>query len=312
MRALHAVPRSLMALAFRQDDLLSAAQCEEVGLGAGRRGRLIATGTWSRVTSGVVDTAPGRDRRRDADHRRRRAAWTGLLAYGPDAIAVGSCALALFGVSGLPADIAPEVALPGGSRRRSRDGIRVRHYAGIETVGFGSRSLAALEPALVQALPDLPRRNGVAVLDDVLRRGMLTARGLGRVRSSLRGRRGTARVREWFDLIDVRAESPLETFARLECVDAGVPPDELQVEIRSSRGALLGRGDLGWRLPDGRWLLAEIDGREFHETAEAVLRDRRRQNALVLSGQVDLLRFTSNDVSTPGAVPSAIRAALAR
>ena len=44
---------------------------------------------------------------------------------------------------------------------------------------------------------------------------------------------------------------PLETFARLECVDAGVPPDDLQVEIRSSRGHLLGRGDLGWRLPRG-------------------------------------------------------------
>ena len=111
--------------------------------------------------------------------------------------------------------------------------------------------------------------------------------------------------------MDRRAESPLETFARLECVDAGVPPDDL-VEIRSSRGHLLGRGDLGWRLPHGRWLIAEIDGREFHERPDALLRDRSRQNALVSSGRVDILRFTATDLSTRAIVPSTVRTALNR
>jgi hypothetical protein len=93
-----------------------------------------------------------------------------------------------------------------------------------------------MEPALIQALPDLPRRHGVAVLDDVLHRGLLTPLGLERVRRGLAGRRGAEEVRGWLDLADARAESPLETFARLECVDAGLPPDELQVEIRSPGG----------------------------------------------------------------------------
>ncbi|KQR17582.1 hypothetical protein ASF78_09995 [Cellulomonas sp. Leaf334] len=141
---------------------------------------------------------------------------------------------------------------------------------------------------------------------------MLTSSGLVRVRDGLCGRRDARRVRGWFDLVDARSESPLETFARLECVDGGVPPDELQVEIRSSSGGFLGRGDLGWRLPSSRWLIAEIDGREFHERTDALLHDRHRQNALILSGQVDLLRFTSRDVATRGALPTAIRRALAR
>ena len=139
------VPRSLVALAFRQEDLVSADQCDAAGLGAGRRGRLITTGTWSRVTHGVFDTAPRRDRRHDADHRRRRSAWIGLLAYGPEAIAVGACALALVGAAGLPADIVPEVALPGGTRRQSRDGVRVRHFAGMETMRYGSRAVSTWE-----------------------------------------------------------------------------------------------------------------------------------------------------------------------
>ena len=171
----------------------------------------------------------------------------------------------------------------------------------------------SLGSALVQALPELPRANAVAVLDDCLRRGLQSRADIEGVRQRVRSRRGSAGLAEHvFGRVDPRAESPLETFARLQCVDAGIAPDELQVEIRSPGGRLLGRGDMGWRLPRGRWLIAEIDGRAFHETAEAVLRDRRRQNALVLSGQVDLLRFTASDVAARGVLPAAIRGALAR
>ena len=125
-------------------------------------------------------------------------------------------------------------------------------------------------------------------------------------------RRGASGCDAWWDLVEPRAESPLETFARLQCTDAGMPPDELQVEIRSAAGHLLGRGDLGWRLDGDRWLIAEIDGREFHESPEAVLHDRRRQNALLTTGRVDLLRFTWPDITARTVIPAAIRAALRR
>lgn len=235
-----------------------------------------------------------------------------MLAFGPGAIGVGACALALHGVEGLPRDIGSEVALPGGSAGRHRSDVRVRTFGPFESLRYGDRWIAALVPALVQALPELPRPHAVAVLDSVLHRGWVTDRTFGLVRERVRGRRGAAGLAAWWSLADRRAESPLETFARLECVDAGVPPDDLQVEIRSLHGRLLGRGDLGWRLPGGRWLIAEIDGREFHERPEALLRDRSRQNALVSTGRVDILRFTAADVSTRGRVPLAIRTALAR
>ncbi len=235
-----------------------------------------------------------------------------MLAHGPSAIAVGPCALALHGVRGLPLHIVPEVALPSVHPRRTRDGIRVRQFSSIEIERFGSRTIAALVPALVQAVPELPRDHAIAVLDDVLHRGLLPRPALDAVRSRVRGRRSSARCDSWWDLVDPRAESPLESFARLQCADAGLPPDELQVEIRASNGRLLGRGDLGWQLGAGRWLVAEIDGREFHETPEAVLHDRRRQNALLATGDVDLLRFTSADIAARTVIPMAIRSALTK
>jgi hypothetical protein len=176
---------------------------------------------------------------------------------------------------------------------------------------LGTGRVASLSSALVHAVPGLPRDNAVAVLDDVSRRGRLPPGGLDELRRAVDGRRGAARVRPWWDLVDGRAESPLETFARLQCVDAGIAPDDLQVEVRSADGALVGRGDLCWRLSGGRWLFAEIDGREVHEAPAALLHDRRRQNALLATGRVDVLRFTSSDI-TAGTVAPTVRSFLER
>ena len=233
-----------------------------------------------------------------------------MLAYGTDSVAVGACALALHGANGLPLDLTPEVGFPSLRRAQHRDGIRVRYLDRIETFRYGSRSVAALLPALAQALPELPHPNAVAVLDDLMRRGLLSVVGAGEVQAMLVGGRGARRVRELFDLVDPRSESPLETFARLECAAAGVPPHELQVEILDDRGRFVARGDMGWRLEGGRWLIAEIDGREFHEMPSALLCDRARQNAMLATGRVDLLRFTSQDIAAIGTVPASVTAAL--
>ncbi|MDC7122546.1 hypothetical protein OMK64_13475 [Cellulomonas fimi] len=170
--------------------------------------------------------------------------------------------------------------------------------------------MAVLPWALAQAVPELQARHAVAALDDVLRRGLLSGEGLAEVRRLVAGRRGAARTSGVWAMVDPRSESPLETFARLDCVAGGVPPDELQVVIRGEDGRFLGRADLGWRRPGGRWLLAEIDGREIHEAPEALLRDRRRQNALLSTDRVTLLRFTAADLGADGRMVRTLRAHL--
>jgi len=305
-----AVPAGLLAVATVQAGLVSGAQCDAHGLSRGTRARLVASGRWSRPTRGVFDVVGVPERRRHPDDRRLRAAWLGMLAYGPDAIAVGACALVIHGVAGLPIRVKPQVALPAARHLESRDGISVRRFDGFATTRSGGRVIATLDDALVQALPELRRNQAVAVLDSALNRRLIDVTRLERVRSRLSGRRGAAGVDAWWGLVDGRSESPLETDARLACVDAGVPPDELQVEIHDSAGRFVARGDLGWRLRGGRWLLAEIDGRETHDAPQALYGDRERQNRLVTTGDVDLLRFVRADF--PLLLTSTVRSHLAR
>ncbi|ACQ79126.1 conserved hypothetical protein [Beutenbergia cavernae DSM 12333] len=305
------VPQDLCALAAVQRGLVSAEQCERAGVGADRRRRLVKSGAWSRPTHGVFDTDPQSAARTGPRERRERATWGGLLAYGPDAIAVGCSALALLGNRGLPTSIRPEVALPRGDRRRPRAGILVRQYSEMETRPVGGRRVASPIWALAQAIPGLGRDHAVAVLDSALNRRHITEQELHQVAELMRGRRGAATARTWFRLVDGRAESAPETFARLRCHDAGVLPDDLQVVVRDSQRRFLGRGDLGWWVDRDRWLLAEIDGREFHARPAALLEDRRRQNRLVTRGRANVLRFAPEDTLPGGILVSDVRAALA-
>lgn len=296
------IPTPLLALARRQEGLVSTRQCARTGLDKGRRRRLVASGRAAVPTFGVVDLSPlltetGRPLGEGPVDLRRRSACLALLAHGPHATAVGACALALLGVQGLPRAIRPEVMLPARSGRRRRDGIVVRRFDdSMPTLELGEFSVAAPTWALAQAICELDRDHAVAVLDSALQHRWIPHSELGEVRRLTRGRRGAARLRSWWELVDGRAQSPLETRARLRCVDAGIAPDDLQVPVLDARGRVIARGDLGWRLSRGRWLVAEIDGAGPHGTPEAIYADRIRQNAVVATGMVDMLRFTAADL----------------
>lgn len=101
-------------------------------------------------------------------------------------------------------------------------------------------------------------------------------------------------MHKWWDEADARAESPAETFARLNCVDAGVRPDALQLHVHDASGCFLGRVELGWLLPDGRWLLVEVDGVDIHGSPSAIVRDLHRQNDLITASTL-LRRYTGTD-----------------
>lgn len=310
------VPLPLLALAARQEGLASVAQCDEHGLDRHRRRRLVVAGRAASPTPGVLDlsgplVAAGLSLPAGPDHRRRRAALVALLAYGPTAVAVGQCALALLGVQGLPTTIRPEVALPDGSARRTRDGVVVRRYRPpAPTVRVDGFEVEAPVAALAHAVRELGRDRGVAVLDSALALRLIGADALGDVSLAARGRRGAGRVAAALGLVDGRAQSPLETFARIQCVDAGIPPDGLQVPVRDASGRIVARGDLGWRLRRGRWLLVEIDGAGPHGSPDALFADRARQNAVLASGRAVMLRYTAGDLANRGLVPAAVAAHL--
>jgi hypothetical protein len=297
----------LLQVASRQAGLVTTAQAHAAHLSRGAIRGLVDRREWRRVAMNVYELRASAAA--DLDDRRRRAALLGLLAYGADAVAVGPCALVLHGVEGLPRWLTPQVALDAASRRRHRDGVRLRQFDdGMLTTTVDGFRVVTLDWALAQAVPELPRPNGLAVLDSVRRLRLLAPHELALAHDLARGRRGVASRHDLWDLADGRAESPLESFARLECVEDGIPPGTLQLPVRDGSGAVVARGDMGWQRRDGRWLVAELDGREHHDTPVAVFADRRRQNLLTGSGTVDLLRFTWHDL---GRIAATVRRHLA-
>lgn len=305
------VDARLAALARGQSGLVSVDQAEAFGLADASRRRLMASGRWTRVATNVFDTGQVDPRLHPLDTARLRAPWLGLLSVRGSA-AVGLGALAMLGAQGLPRQIPAEVALPRARHGRNRDGIRVRQYNfAMHTRVVGNRRVAAPEWALAQALPDLDRFQAVAVMDSMLHRGILDTDELARAHDHARGHPGIATRHDWFDQADGRAESPPESRARLMADDAGITPDDLQRDLFDDSGAFLGRGDLLWYLGDGRWLVVEVDGAEFHTGDQALRRDTIRQNGLIASGTT-ILRFYPDALRHPGPYITRLRPLLDR
>lgn len=233
---------------------------------------------------------------------------------GPESTLVLGSAARIHGIQGVASERAPEVALPPGLEKRQRAGVEIRFWSLPEdhtTVVDGLR-VTTVARTLADLARELPRVAAVACLDSALLQGQISLDELPSVAAMMQRKRGCVSGRRRLTECRVGAQSPLETGVRLACADGGMPPDALQVPIYDSDGRLLGYGDLGWRLPDGTWLIAEADGLSVHEAPKALLHDRRRQNAFLSAANAQIVRFTSADLRVHGYIASVIRPILAR
>ncbi|MEU4333203.1 type IV toxin-antitoxin system AbiEi family antitoxin domain-containing protein [Micromonospora lupini] len=298
----------IRSVSASQDGLITRAQALKAGFSRHDIDHLVAVGRWRPLARAVYLTH-NRDGAPPARRCRIRAA---VLSLGPAAHAVFGTAAELHGIAGLPRRDEIHVALPGRAARlaRTSDSAIVLHQLehGPETV-VRVNGIAATGPRLTVSEIILRERRypAVSVLDSALNRGLLTTECLATIPALIRGRRGAVAARGYLAEADGRAQSPLETRARLRCVDGRVPPDALQLEVRDDDGYLLGIGDLGWRAAR---VIAEADGQDAHGTPEAAYADRRRQNRLVNAGWT-ILRFTWQDTLHPAYIPHTVRAAIA-
>ncbi len=143
-------------------------------------------------------------------------------------------------------------------------------------------------------MPSVDRWTAVALMDSARHGRFLLEADFRRVRDVDRRRPGGRARAAWWARSDARGESPAETWARLSCVDAGCPPDALQLRVDDEAGRFLARVDLAWVLPDGGALLVEVDGRDVHGRLEALYADRQRQNRLTRRSAI-MPRFTGAD-----------------
>ncbi|MEU8296005.1 hypothetical protein AB0C04_01775 [Micromonospora sp. NPDC048909] len=294
----------LRRVARGQDGLVTRAQAVGAGFTRHEIDNLVKFGRWMPLAWSVYLVS-------DAEPSRRRLIRAAQLSLGPPAHAVLGTAAELHGIGGLPPSGEIHLALPGVAAKSDRvrqPGLvlhQLEHPASAIVSLGGLRATGPLR-TVTEVILRVDRYPAVCVLDSALNRALVSEEELLAVPRLIRGRRGAVAARSYLAEADGRAQSPLETRARLRCVDGKVPPDILQLAVRDDDGCLLGVGDLGWRGPR---VIAEADGRAAHDTPGAVFADRRRQNRLVNAGWT-VLRFTWADTLRPDYIPWTVRQAI--
>jgi hypothetical protein len=129
--------------------------------------------------------------------------------------------------------------------------------------------------------------DALATLDLALRSGTCRPDRLVDAYQRQRGLRGVVLLGQTLPWADRRAESPMESRMRWRFIDGGLPPPELQIEVRN--GGRKHRIDTGW---EEDLVGAEFDGLEAHRTARQLTDDRDRHNWLGERGWV-LDHFTA-------------------
>jgi very-short-patch-repair endonuclease len=143
----------------------------------------------------------------------------------------------------------------------------------------------------VEMARSLRRPRALAVLDAAVRSMTCTLAELRPAADEQKGRRGIVNVRDLLPHVDARAESAMESEARLVFIDGGIPPSKLQHEIVDRCGDLW-RVDFAW--PEAM-VAAEYDSMEWHANPTVWKRDRIKTARLQDCGWT-LVRFVVDDV----------------
>jgi hypothetical protein len=197
-----------------------------------------------------------------------------LAAGTPVAACLGTAAAAHGFDTEPTADL--HVLNPPGRQLRSGDGLVVHRREGAPLTLVAGRPATTAAWTAIEVARGLRRPRALATLDAALHSGTCDRGQLDRAVRRQSGRRGIVTVRDVLGFASPKAESPMESEARLVMIDGGLPPPVLQYEVLDLQGCTW-RLDFAW--PELR-VAAEYDGVDWHSGPDAFLRDRRRSSAL--------------------------------
>lgn len=193
------------------------------------------------------------------------------------------------------------VAKQYGNRTRNNDCFTFHHVPEPATTARHG----ILVTGLLQTVFDCARMcdfpDGLAICDAALRRGLLTKDDFTAFCDRNKRCTGIQRARNVIAFADGRSENGGESKARGYFIEWGFEAPELQVWFQNPVTRASVRVDFLWRLPDGRFIIGELDGREKYinpemvqgkDMVDTILRERERETNLGLSGNVVVLRFT--------------------
>jgi hypothetical protein len=159
-----------------------------------------------------------------------------------------------------------------GVRMRPSAELMVHQRIGAPLEKIQSRLATAPAWTAVEIARTLRRPRALAVLDAALHVECCNPSELSAAVAEQKGRRGIVQVRGLLPFADGRAESPMESEARLVFIDGGLPMPDLQYEIVDRHGKLW-RVDFAW--PDSK-VVAEYESVEWHANPEGWKHDRMK------------------------------------
>lgn len=179
---------------------------------------------------------------------------------------------------------------PGIRMRPSRE-LMVHQRIGAPLRRVEDRLATAPPWTAIEVARTLWRPRALATLDAALHIGACTTGELQAAIREQKGRRGIVKVRELITYADGRAESPMESEARLVFIDGRLPTPELQYRIVDRDGDEW-RVDFAW--PEAR-IAAEYDSLQWHMSREGLLHDRLKTARLQECGWTSI-PMTVNDI----------------
>jgi len=192
------------------------------------------------------------------------------VLVGGDTVACLDTAAALYGF-GVEESGSVHVLDPGYRLRPTR-GLVVHQRKGAPLQLISGRRATSPAWTAVEVARQVRRPRALATLDAAVHSGWVSPADIAETIDRQRGRRGIVSVRNLLPMVDGRAESAMESEARLVMLDHGLPRPELQYLIR-------GRNGESWRV-DFAWpeamVAAEYDSVQWHAGRSEMLRDKVR------------------------------------
>lgn len=232
---------------------------------------------------------------------RARAAW---LWSGRRGVIAGVAASGLLGARWVPEDSAIEMLW---RNTHPPTGVIVRNetYARDEITTFGGVPVTTRARTLFDLGRHLRRDDAVARMDALLWTWRVTVDDVAPLIARYPACRGIRPLRTALALADGGADSPRETWLRLLLTDAGMAPEDTQIEVFAGT-RMVAKVDMGWR---SLKIAVQYDGRHHQTERGQYVRDRRIQHELQALGWI-VLRVIAEDSADE--IIARVAAALAR
>ena len=228
------------------------------------------------------------------------------LLVGDHAVACLHTAAALYGF-GVQDSGAVHVLDPG-FRLRPTTGLVVHQRKGAPLQVVSSRRATSPAWTAVEVARQMRPPRALATLDAALHSRWCTPADLTAAVAGQRGRRGIVGVRNLLPFVDGRAESAMESEARLVMLEHGLPRPELQHLIHGRDGECW-RVDFAW--PEAR-VAAEYESVQWHAGRVEMINDKVRFAGVQDVGWTLIPIVVADVRRTPGRLCDRIRGHLDR